>query len=373
MRRRSALLLSVPALLAQAPPAAPPALAPGDWAGLGARLEAECQKGEFSGVVMASRKGTTLLAKACGLARRADNLPNTLDTRFNLASMGKLFTAVAIAQLEEQGKLSFDDPILKYLPEYKGQPGWDKVRIKHLLSHTAGFGTYWGPDFDAKRADIRAVKDYFPLFLGKPLAFEPGTRWAYSNVGFILLGAILEKASGEDYFTYLQKHIFDPAGMKDTGFFELDHDTPRLATGYLHPRADDGTLLSQDWLNNALMQVAKGGPAGGGCATAADLTRFAEALLNGKLLKPATFQSLITPQAAIPGPPGGPRSLSYGFGFGIEQEGGRILVGHNGGAPGTATELLLEPSTGVIVVMLSNLDPGDLGPVPRELRQVWPR
>lgn len=373
MKPHLSILLLVPGLFAQAPPpATAPTLEAGDWKGLAARLDSERQQERFSGVVMVSRKGTTLLAKAYGLAHRADAIPNTLDTRFNLASMGKMFTAVSIGQLEEQGKLRFDDPILKYLPEYKNQPGWGKVTIQHLLSHTSGFGTYWGPEFDAKRADIRAVKDYFPLFLNKPLAFEPGSRWEYSNVGFILLGAILEKVSGEDYFTYIQKHIFDAAGMRDAGFFELDHDTPRIATGYLHPRTDDGKLLSQDWLNNSLMQVAKGGPAGGGYATASDLVHFGEALMDGRLLKPVTFKTLTSPHATIPGPPGAPLQLSYGYGFGIEQEGTRVLVGHNGGAPGTATDFILEPATGTVAVMLSNLDPGDLGPVPREIRRALP-
>lgn len=365
---RPTLALLLPAFLAAQAPAPLP---PGDWPGLQSRLAEAAKADRFSGVVYGVREDQVLVQGAYGLARRGDALPNTLATRFNLASLGKMFTAVAIGQLADQGKLSFEDPILKYLPEYKSQPGWDKVRVKHLLSHTAGFGTYWGPGFDARRADIRAVKDYFPLFLGKPLAFEPGSRWEYSNVGFILLGAIVEKASGEDYFSYIQKHIFDPAGMKDSGFFELDHDTPRLATGYLHPRDEEGRQLSSEWLNNTLMEVAKGGPAGGGYATAPDLARFAEALMGGRLLKPETFRAMTTPHAVIPGPPGAPMTLSYGYGFGIEQRGGQTLVGHNGGAPGDATDLLMEPATGRVLVLLSNLDPADLGPAPQWLRQAF--
>lgn len=369
--RTLALCLLIPSLWAQAPLADKnPSLPPGDWKGLGTFLDAETEAGHFSGVVLAERNGQVLFQKAWGLAHRGEGLPNTLDTRFNLASMGKMFTAVAIGQLMEQGKVSLDDPILKYLPEYKDQQGWDKVQIRHLLSHTAGFDNYWGPEFDAKRADIRAVKDYFPLFLGKPLAFAPGSQWHYSNVGFILLGAIIEKVSGEDYFTYIQKHIFDPAGMKDSGYFELDHDTPRLAEGYLHPRDEKGNLIGTGWINDRLLVVAKGGPAGGGYSTAPDLAKFSQALMDGKLLRPETFKLMTSPQAAIPGPPGAPMKLSYGFGFGIEQHGKQILVGHNGGGPGITTDLVMEPETGTVAIMLSNLDPQDLGPTTSRIRQV---
>ncbi|HTL98439.1 MAG TPA: serine hydrolase domain-containing protein [Holophagaceae bacterium] len=371
--RLAALSVLVPGLLAQAPPTAAPNPKPGDWKGLGAFAASEAKQDRFSGVLLVARHGTILLQEVEGSAHRGDGIPNTLDTRFNLASMGKLFTAVAIGQLVEQGKVGLDDPILKYLPEYKDQPGWDKVKIKHLLSHTAGFGNYWGPAFDAKRADIRAVKDYFPLFTGKPLAFEPGTRWSYSNVGFIILGAIIERASGEDYFGYIQKHIFDPAGMKDSGYFELDRDTPRLAEGYFHPRDGDGKLLSQDWLNDRLQVVAKGGPAGGGYATAPDLVRFAEAVMSGKLVKAETLQTLTTAHATFPKPPGAEFEISYGYGFDLEQRGSQLILGHNGGAPGIATDLLMEPATGTVVVMLSNLDPADLGRVPDRIREVWPR
>ena len=365
--------LLVSTLAAQAPAPAPPALQPGDWRGLGASLDAEAKQDRFSGVMLVAKHSQILLQDVQGFAHRGDGIPNAVDTRFNLASMGKLFTAVAIGQLEEQGKLSFDDPILKYLPEHKDQPGWDKVKIKHLLSHTAGFGTYWGPAFDAKRADIRAVKDYFPLFLGRPLAFEPGSKWQYSNVGYILLGAIIEKASGEDYFTYIQKHIFDPAGMKDSGYFELDHDTPRLAEGYLHPRADDGRLLSQAWLNDRLLVVAKGGPAGGGYATAPDLLRFADALMEGRLLRPATLQALTAEHAGFPKAPDSDFEPGYGYGFDLQRRGGQLIIGHSGGAPGIATDLLMEPATGLVAVMLCNLSPEDLGKAPRRLRQAWPR
>jgi CubicO group peptidase (beta-lactamase class C family) len=371
--RLAALSLLIPGLLAQAPPTATPDLRPGDWKGLGAFVDSEAKQDRFSGVVLVARHGTVLLQKVEGFAHRGDGIPNTLDTRFNLASMGKLFTAVAIGQLVEQGKVGLDDPILKYLPEYKGQPGWDKVKVKHLLSHTAGFGSYWGPEFDAKRADIRAVKDYFPLFTGKPLAFEPGTRWSYSNVGFIILGAIIEKASGEDYFDYIQKHIFDPAGMKDSGYFELDRDTPRLAEGYFHPRDDNGKLLGDAWLNDRLQVVVKGGPAGGGYATAPDLMRFAEALMDGRLLKAETFKILTTAHAGFPKPPDSGFEIAYGYGFDLETRGNQLIVGHNGGAPGIATDLLMEPATGTVAVMLGNLSPEDMGKVPGRIRQAWPR
>jgi len=137
------------------------------------------------------------------------------------------------------GLVSLEDPVTKFLPEHAHRTGWSEVTLGHLLSHTSGFGSYWGPDFDARRTALVTVQAHFQLFEQTPLAFAPGTRFDYSNVGFILLGAVIERVTGQDYFAYVQQHVFDPASMRDTGFVEADADTPNLAVGYTYRRLDD--------------------------------------------------------------------------------------------------------------------------------------
>lgn len=173
---------------------------------------------QFSGAVLIAKNGKPIFEQAYGLASKAFNVPNRVDTKFNLASINKMFTAVAIAQLVEQGKLSFDAPVIKYLPDYPNKAVAEKVTIHQLLTHTSGLGDYFNEKFEAKKSRLRAVQDYFSLFVDDPLRFEPGTKWRYSNAGFIVLGAIIEKVSGQDYFDYVREHIFKPAGMNNTDF-----------------------------------------------------------------------------------------------------------------------------------------------------------
>jgi CubicO group peptidase (beta-lactamase class C family) len=162
---------------------------------LAAFLEERAKDDRFSGVVLLAREGKPFFVKAYGLADKARNLPNNPQTKFNLGSMNKMFTAVAIAQLAEQGKLSFDDKVGKFLPDYPNKDVANKVTIHHLLTHTSGLGSYWNAKFDARRAQIKTVADYLALFADEPLLFEPGARFEYSNSGFIVLGAIVEKVS----------------------------------------------------------------------------------------------------------------------------------------------------------------------------------
>lgn len=151
---------------------------------------------------------------------------NRTDTRFNLGSMTKMFTAVAIAQLAELGKLSFHDPISRHLPDYPNEAVASKVTIHHLLTHTSGMGDYQNEKFYARLDQLRTLSDLVPLFVNDPLAFESGAKWDYSNAGFVVLGLIIEKVSGQDYFTYVKQHVFKPAGMTSTDFYERDKNVP---------------------------------------------------------------------------------------------------------------------------------------------------
>lgn len=297
----------------------------------------------FSGTVLLAKDGKTLYAGAFGQANKDFGVPNALDTKFNLGSMNKMFTAVAIAQLVEQGKLSYDDPLSKFVPDFPSPAAAAKIRIKHLLTHTAGLGSYFNAEFDrSSRARFRTVDDMMQLAREDSLAFEPGTRWSYSNTGMLVLGKVIEVVTKQSYFDYVREHLARPAGMIDTDAYELDRVNPNLAVGYQGEFAEDGT---KRFRNNLFRHVIRGGPAGGGYSTVEDMLRFAEALTAGKLVSPATFELLTTPKPELNSP-------QYGYGFGVGPQTG--IVGHSGGFPGISSNLDIFKGTGYVAVVLSN-------------------
>jgi CubicO group peptidase (beta-lactamase class C family) len=305
----------------------------------------------FSGSVLVAKDGRPFFQKAYGLASQAYKVPNRVDTKFNLGSMNKMFTAVAIAQLVEQGKLSFDDTIGKVLPDYPNREVAEKVQIHHLLTHTSGLADYFTPAFfDSSRDRFRTVKDYLPLFVNQPLKFQPGEKWSYSNAGFMLLGAVIEKVSGQDYFTYVREHIYKPAAMTDTDAFDLGHDTPNLAIGYTN-QDTNGRFVPGPRSNNLYLHVIKGGPAGGGFSTAPDLLRFANALLANKLVS-AKYTELLTS-----GKVDTATNEKYGYGFFCRTINGKRIVGHSGGFLGINSQLDIHLDTGYTIVVMSNYDP----------------
>jgi D-alanyl-D-alanine carboxypeptidase len=192
---------------------------------------AAARRDEFSGVVLVAKGERTIFHRAYGLADRSWRIPNRLDTRFNLASMNKMFTAVAIAQLVEAGQLHLEDTLGTILPDYPNQDAARTITIAHLLSHTAGLGMLFDrPGFD-RRKRYRTSSDYFPLFAAEPLLFEPGTASAYSNEGFVVLGAVVEKLAGVSYFDYVRERIFHPLDMSSTESYAIDDVVPNLAVG----------------------------------------------------------------------------------------------------------------------------------------------
>jgi D-alanyl-D-alanine carboxypeptidase len=307
-------------------------------AALTARADEQAKKDEFSGVVLVARHGKVLLQKAWGLANRETRTPNTLDTRFRLGSMNKMFTAVATLQLVEAGKLKLDDPIGKYLPDYPNQDVARKVTVRHLLTHTGGTGDIFGPDFEKNRLTLREHGDYLKLYGSRGLDHEPGAEFRYSNYGFVLLGALIEKVTGQSYYDYVQARIFQPAGMASTASLAENETVPNRSTGYLK---DNGK-----WVPNTDTLPWRGTSAGGGYSTAGDLLRFAQALESGKLISKASLAAATTPYKE-----------GYGFGFGIQGEGALRGYGHGGGAPGMNGELRIFPRLGTVVIALSNLDP----------------
>lgn len=317
----------------------------------------------FSGSVLVAKNGRPFFQKAYGLASQSFKVPNRVDTKFNLGSMNKMFTAVAIAQLVEQGKLSFDDTIGKVLPDYPNPEVAEKVKIHHLLTHTSGLDDYFTPTFfDRSGERFRAVKDYLPLFVNQPLKFQPGEKWSYSNAGFMLLGAVIEKVSGQDYFTYVREHIYKPAGMTDTDAFDLDHDTPNLAIGYTN-QDTQGRFVPGPRSNNLYLHVIKGGPAGGGFSTAPDLLKFANALLANKLVS-AKYTELLTSGKVDTAP-----NEKYGYGFFCRTINGKRTVGHAGGFLGINSQLDMHLDTGYTIVVMSNYDPPIAQQIVTKIRQ----
>jgi len=313
---------------------------------LKAHVDRLAQADSFSGAVLIAKDGKVLWSQAYGIADRNFNVPNKVDTKFNLGSMNKMFTAVAIAQLVERGVLSFEDPVSKWIPGALSGDAGDKVRIKHLLSHTSGLGSYFTDEWDAaSRARYRSVDDWMPLAKNETLQFEPGTRWAYSNTGMLVAGKVIEAASKQTYFDYVRDHIYKPAGMTNTDAYELDYVTPNLAVGYEREMTPNGPR----WHNNIFMHVIKGGPAGGGYSTVEDLLRFDVALRAGKLVGPEFVKLLTTPKPDLSSP-------QYGYGFGIFA-GGKI-VGHSGGFPGISSNLDMYLTSGYTTVVLSNYGRG---------------
>jgi CubicO group peptidase (beta-lactamase class C family) len=320
---------------------------------------------KLSGAVLVAKDGVTVASKAAGIANKATGAPITLDTKFNLGSLNKMFTAVAIAQLAQAGRLSFNDPISKHLPDYPNKEVADKVTIHQLLTHTSGMGMYWNEKFMAQREKMLTVAAHLPLFASDPLLFPPGEKFQYSNSGYMVLGAIIEKLSGQDYYSYVQEHIYKPAGMADTGFYQPGKEIPNLAIGY-SKMSPDGKPLEEARDNTNLREV-KGGPAGGGYSTAGDLVKFHMALRNYKLLN-EEFTKLVTTGKVEAGGPIG----RYAYGFGDKVFDGKHIVGHNGGSPGISANFEMYPELGYTAVILMNADPPAMMPVIMGIRQRIP-
>jgi CubicO group peptidase (beta-lactamase class C family) len=252
------------------------------------------KKDWFSGTVLIAKGADVLLTDFAGEASKAFHVPNNIDTKFNLGSMNKMFTATAVARLVEAGKLSFDDPISKYIDEtWLPKAVTNTITIRHLITHTSGLGSYFNETYDkSSRALFRRLDDYKPLIKDDKPAFTPGTRFQYSNTGLFLLGVVIEKITGEDYFDHIRKAIYTPAGMTNSDSYEMDYPVENLAIGY-----SPDWKSPYRWQNNLYKHVIKGGPAGGGFSTVKDLHRFALALLSGKLVSPRMRELMWTPRA----------------------------------------------------------------------------
>jgi CubicO group peptidase (beta-lactamase class C family)/predicted alpha/beta superfamily hydrolase len=328
--------------------------------GLETYLEKLSAADEFSGVVLVARGDTPLFQRAYGLADRGRGAPNRLDTRFSLASMGKLFTAVAVCQLAERGRLKFTDPFGTYLPDYPNRSVAERVTLHHLLTHTSGLGDFFGKkEYESAMGRYRHPEDYFPLFANDPLAFEPGTDDQYSNAGFMVLGAVVEKVSGQRFPDYVREHVFRPAGMTDAGYGASDQDVPNLAVAYRNAGWDPGFTARRTGSPTIRTPVTgvggQGSPVGGGYATVGDFLKFARALRTHKLLGPRATQMVLAGEGEL----GmfGALALKYVYGFRYTGDGGQRILGHSGGYPGVSGQFDFHVDRDYAVVALSNADP----------------
>jgi CubicO group peptidase (beta-lactamase class C family) len=247
---------------------------------------------EFSGVVLLARDGVPLFYKAYGYASREFQVPNRTDTKFNLGSINKLFTQIAILQLNEKGKISLDDLLSKHLPDYPNKPAAAKITIRHLLEMSSGIGDFFGEKFDSTPKNrFRNLSDFLFTFADEPLLFEPGTQNRYSNGGYIILGLIIEKVSGQSYYDYVRNNIFKVAGMENTDSYEADSVVKNLAVGYTKEVCTSGSC---DRRTNIYSRPARGSSAGGGYSTAEDLRKLTAALKAGKILTPENAARILS-------------------------------------------------------------------------------
>jgi CubicO group peptidase (beta-lactamase class C family) len=313
-------------------------------------LDACVRVRHFSGAVLVIRDGMTIFSKGYGLANAEHQVPNAPETRFRLGSITKQFTAMAILILQERGKLAVGDPIGKYLED--APESWKGVTIHHLLTHTSGIHSYTSdPDYVKKMAQPETVKSMIARFRDRPLDFKPGERFQYSNSGYFLLGAIIEKVSGQSYEAFLREAIFDPLDMKDTGYDHPGTVLAHRASGYTRK----GDILE----NAAYLDMAQPYAAGSLYSTTLDLARWDRALHDGALITKESMTRLFTPE-----------KNDYAYGWSVTTRSGRKEIGHGGGINGFATDIVRYPDQNVCVVVLCNVVPANPGRIARDLAAI---
>jgi CubicO group peptidase (beta-lactamase class C family) len=300
---------------------------------LGPTVDSLAAAQSFSGVVLIARNGTAVVEKSFGMADREARRANNIETAFNVGSINKFFTQIAIRQLN----LNVDSTLGHYWPDYPNAVV-RRVTIRQLLEHRSGIGgNIFAAPAGGNRSDLRKLTDFLPLFVNEPMQFEPGSQQRYSNAGYLVLGLLVERVSGESYYDYVRKHIYEPAGLARTAHFAVDSLPENTAVGYTtggergggESSGGEGAALRR----NSDLLPGRGSSAGGGYSTAHDLLRLLNALREKKI-------------------PGGPS-----LGFAIA-----------GGAPGLNAVVETDLPGGYDVIVLANLDPPSAERMGRELR-----
>lgn len=306
----------------------------------------------FSGSVLVARDGAPVFTQGYGYANIETHEPNRPWTRFRLGSVTKAFTAMAVLILKEQGKLALDDPVGKYIED--APDAWKPVTIRHLLTHTSGIPNFTShPDYVARIREVSTPTSTIKRFKDKPLDFEPGSKFAYSNSGYVLLGAIIEKVSGQRYRDFLKANIFDPLGMSHTDYDDTAAIVPNRAAGYA------GDLETDSVKNAAFLDMSIPHAAGALASTVGDLAIWDRALRDGKLISKESYDELYKPV-----------HNDYAFGWVVRTRDGHRMIGHGGGINGFATELDRYPDDKLCVVVLSNFENAPSARIARDLAEI---
>ncbi len=321
------------------------------------RIELLADEDRFSGTILVAKGDRVLFQDAYGEAEKNHRVPNEMNSVFHMASATKMFTSVAIAQLVEAKKLGFDETLLEAWPDYPNPDVARKITLARILSHTSGLGEGLIPEVQKAETAVRTLQDAIVLSAGRPLLFEPGTGWSYSNLGFMILGRVIELASGLSYESYVEKHILQPAGMTRTGNYDITTVVPGLAVGYGR-QADDPLGIRERHSNWPLVLGFRGTSAGGYYSTASDMFLFLRALRSYKLLGRDTTDFITSGKHKFAS------GRQYAFGFWDIPMNGRSVRGHGGGGAGyginTEANTLWTPGgekSDYAVVILSNYDP----------------
>jgi D-alanyl-D-alanine carboxypeptidase len=323
--------------------AAAPAPPPTELASLESIFTAAYTNDAPGAAVIVTRDGKVLYRSARGLANLELAVPLKPESVFRIGSVTKQFTAAAILMLAEQKRLALTDPITKFLPDYPVQG--HAVTIEHLLSHTSGIPSYTDiPEWKASMRSDVSVQQLIDFFKDKPFDFEPGLRWRYSNSNYVLLGAIVEKVSGQSYADFMRAHIFEPLGMKQTLYDETMRIIPGRASGYM--RNDTG------WLNAAYLSMSHPFSAGSLLTTVDDLARWNAAIENSELLTAASWRRATTSFTLADGTP-----TRYGAGWIMGRVGPVATVEHGGGINGFNAYVLRAPAQHLYVAVLTNASP----------------
>ena len=331
---------------------------------------------QFSGVALVTQGGARLLAGAYGYASRAWRVPNTLETRFDTASITKLFTAVAVLQLINEGRLALDTRVAERL-ELRDTLVDSAITVFHLLTHTSGLGDDAEEEDGKDYADLWASKpnyavtttaDLLPQCLHNPPNFAPGQRCRYCNWGYVLLGRLVETISGLAYRDYVRQHIFARARMAAAGFFHLAEEQPNVAEGSDPVREAGGPITG--WRRNIYAFPPIGSPDGGAYVTAPDLDRFLRAVLAGELLSPALTQAFLTPQVPYQVHTGWTKHYGLGLWFYLDPAGQVVFYEKEGQNAGVSAVLRYFPQTDISVVLLSNRAAGVWEPIWKIHKQI---
>ena len=320
-------------------------------------VKAEMERQHIPGLaLLVTRDGKVVRSEGFGLANVELQVPVKPETIFQSGSVGKQFTATAVMMLVEAGKIGLNDPLTKYFPD--APPSWKNVTVRELLSHTGGFGDY------PKNFNFR--KDWTEPQLLKlvesiPLAYPPGTKWEYSNLGYLTLGILIHRVSGEFYGDFLQKRIFQPLGMQTTRIISEADIVPNRAAGY---RLVKGELKNQEWVAPAMNTTADGSL----YFSIVDLSKWDAALYEGKLLKRSSFDLMWTPVKLKNGQP---NKAGYGFGWFIEQRNGHRCIHHDGSWQGFETAIDRYVDDHLSVVALTNLAGAKPGEITKHVAEMY--